>query len=366
MADTGAMALLPLACVLFAAVPQNPAPVVPAPPPELVFVAAEDPVPLSAFGLGEGGVRLPEADAKLLTSEGEARTPGGVLVAVLDAGVKVTFASGRELLFAPDGFLHLRDEAMAGPFVAGIELHFGDGAVLGVHRSTSRREPITEVVVSARDRVRRIWRRGKAVDEYVRAASAPGQRLLCCGQGDELFSALGLMPLVVLERVLCPRQREAAVPMMRVAVLSAPLIQSLQALPREVLRPVGQQQEALRLALRVAQMGTRVFDAASPPPRVDRKQPRYALAGGYEVQVTLDGTAAPKLQLFTGRGRNPFVEWSLGFASEARLLGATADDSPETAARGRVRLGEALPAFAARRELREVEAAFAALRRLGH
>lgn len=347
--------------------PQEPVPSVPivAPPPaELVFVADAAPFRLAAYGLGDGGVRSAEPSAQLRTAPGEALTPGAVAVLVLDEGVRLTFPSGRELLFAPDGFLHLRTGECSGPFAAGVELFLGDGSVLRILRSGSRRDPIAEVTVIVGDERRLLWRRGRAVDEVARAGVSSGARLLCCGDGGELFVATSVTPLLVLARVLCPHGRERQVPEVRVAVLTTPLLQSLQALARENVHPVGGQREALRLAAQVTAAGGRIFANDGVPRRVERKEPRYGLPGGFELGLAIAVDEAPRLQLFTGRDADPFVEWTLGFGSEARLLGAPAADAPIAVARGRVRVHEAVPALAPRRELREQDAAFRLLRGL--
>ncbi|MBK8099903.1 MAG: hypothetical protein IPK26_22605 [Planctomycetes bacterium] len=344
--------------------PSRPMPIVAPPPAELVFVADAAPIPLAAYGLGDGGVRPADPTTRLQAAPGEAITPGQVQVLVLDQGVKLTFPSGRELLFAPDGHLHLRTGELAGPFPAGVELFLGDGTVLQIQRSGSRRDPITAVTVVALDERRLLWRRGNPVDEVARPGASTGARLLCCGDGGEVFVATSVTPLLVLARVLCPEARERSVPEVRVAVLTTPLLQSLQALPRENGHPVGGQREALRLAAQVAETGSRIFATDEVVRRVERKEPRYGLPGGFEIGLTVATDEAPRLQLFTGRELEPFVEWTLGFGSEARLLGAPTADAPVAVARGRVRVPEAVPALAPRRELREQDAAFRLLRSL--
>src|SRR5262245_28895145 len=105
----------------------------------LVLIARGSP-PGHGWRLGDGGVRAAGAGASDLPgAPGECTTPGGVRVQCRSEGVKLTFASGRELLWAPDGFLHLRDGGVAGPFVGGVELRLQDGSCVRIDRGSSRR-----------------------------------------------------------------------------------------------------------------------------------------------------------------------------------------------------------------------------------
>src|SRR5262245_12942014 len=109
--------------------------------------------------LGDGGVLAADAQQNDLSGErGECTTPGGVRVQCRSEGVKLTFASGRELLWAPDGFLHLRDGGVAGPFAGGVELRLQDGSCVRIDRGSSRRQALLAVDVAlASGRAVRLW-----------------------------------------------------------------------------------------------------------------------------------------------------------------------------------------------------------------
>src|SRR6266581_3719188 len=74
-------------------------------------------------GLGDGGVAAAAPrEAAMRCEPGAGTSPGGVAIACRREGVRLLFAGGRELLFAPDGFLHLRSGEVAGQFGGGVEL----------------------------------------------------------------------------------------------------------------------------------------------------------------------------------------------------------------------------------------------------
>ena len=79
------------------------------------------------LGLGAGGVAS-ITGRTCFTDDDDVLTPGGVRVVCRTAGVKLVFPSGRELLVAPDGYLHLRGGEVGGPFRGGVELWLADGA----------------------------------------------------------------------------------------------------------------------------------------------------------------------------------------------------------------------------------------------
>src|SRR5262249_57265314 len=99
-----------------------------APPPrvwsaELIGVAGPSGLLGPEGGLGGGGVAArPPATAAPRREPGTAVSPGGVAIDCRREGVRLTFPGGADLLFAPDGFLHLRRREHAGPVGRGGEL----------------------------------------------------------------------------------------------------------------------------------------------------------------------------------------------------------------------------------------------------
>ena len=75
--------------------------------PEVVLSDAVETLSIGDFGLGGGGVDGGQGGLRFHATDG-CITPGGVHVACRDAGVKLTFPSGRTLLVAADGGVHLR------------------------------------------------------------------------------------------------------------------------------------------------------------------------------------------------------------------------------------------------------------------
>ncbi|MFO1030652.1 MAG: hypothetical protein U1F60_06220 [Planctomycetota bacterium] len=302
---------LGLAAAGFAQV-QAPAPVAPGPKPilpEVVLCGARDGAPVAEYGLGDGGV-LRERDELRFTEHG-CVTPGGVEVDVKSVGVKLTFPSGRELLVAPDGFVHLRSGEQAGPFAGGLELRLADSAMVRIVLVPGADLRLRDVVVVHGDRALQPWRRGAAASEQPRVVGWPGVHVSCGGDGGDLYRTIALGPLVVLERVLVAADREANTPSERLVVLTAPLLRSLAQMPRQHRETDLPVRQAVAAVTAVAERGEAVFPAGASLRRVEQDELRWQLEGGFELQVDLDGPMAPRLSLFAGQSAVPMVEWTL-------------------------------------------------------
>ena len=360
----GLIACICLSCLL----PQQPQPASAsradsAPAPELVLVTPTMLPGIASYGLGDGGLDASRA-AVLQLTDGGCTTPGGVQVRVRREGVLVEFPDKQQLLFAPDGHLHLRDGSAAGPFAGGVALHFADGAALRIDRSGSRRSPIGQVTVIAGTRCERLWYRDRAVAEPVRASPWNGVELLCGGDGTAIYRGIGLGPLLVLERALAPQRCQ--LPDIRLALFTTPLLQSLDELARQYRHVEPEAQLAVRQLGVLAQQASQIFAGRTPPMRNDARRIRYGLAGGYDLAIELGEGGAVQLGLCCGDDREPLVEWTLGYSSELRMIHPRLHEAASTARyyRGNVWLQPFLPEFAARSELLELPAARTVLQKL--
>lgn len=356
-----------LAHVLFAAVlsPQEPAtrtaPALRPLVPEVVVAPSPDPVPLAEFGLGDGGTGAVEP-ASMRWIEGGCTTPGGVRIECRAAGVKLTFPSGRELLVAPDGRLHLRSGEVAGPYASGLELRLGDGASVRIVLAPGARERLRNVHVVADERAVQPWRRGAPATFVDRPGPWAGVRIACCGDGGDLYRAIALGPLVVLERVLVADDRAAAAPEQRLVLLTAPLRQSLAAMPRQHTETDVAVRRAVAAVAAVADRADAIFPAALHRAAPDRL--RWLLRGGFELQLDLEGPLAPRLGLCAGGATFPMVEWTLGPAGAA-FLGNPRDDPSTKRWHGNgTRLVCAAPELQAKEHLNERAAALRVVARL--
>jgi hypothetical protein len=343
-------------CLLSLFVPQSPSTSTvhaPARPPmlqpEVVLAAAADPVPLSEFGLGDGGFDAAEPGFLRWSKDG-CTTPGGARIECQSVGVKLTFPSGCELLVAPDGRVHLRSGEFAGPFPAGLELRLGDGSTVRISLSQGTHERLRDVQVASGDRVLQPWRRGEATQWIERPGYWAGLRLCCCGDGGDLYRAIALGPLVVLDRTLVAADRAEQTPNERLVVLTAPLLQSLAGLPRQQRQPDPTLRRLVTAVAAVADRGEAIFPAGAALARADKDSLRWLLRGGYELQLDLDGPMAPRLSLFAGESPRPMVEWTLQ-GSPALFLGNPGDDANEKRWHGN---GVRLPRIAADLQAREV------------
>lgn len=286
--------------------------------PEIVLSGADQSVPVRDFGLGEGGVDKERATLRFV-GKGGCVTPGGVHVECRSVGVKLTFASGRELLVAPDGALHLRSGEAAGPFPSGLELMLGDGSRVRVVLAQARRNRVRDVYVLDGKRVLQPWRRGKAVKSDARTKTWAGARVACCGDGGDLYRPMAIGPLIVLDRLLVEKKRLDETPRERLVVLTKPLRQSLVRMPRQHRETETVVRRAVAAVTAVADRGDVIFPAGAALRRAEHDRLRWLLRGGFELQLDLRSSVTPRLQLFAGSSPLPMVEWTLGANSAAYL-----------------------------------------------
>lgn len=340
-------------------------------PPDLVLAAAGgDDVPIAAYGLGDGGVQRPfgrlRFEALESASAGDAIdcvTPGGVRVRCRSVGVMLKFPSGCAVLLGPDGTLHLRSGERAGPFAWGVELRLADGSAVRVSLAPSRRDRVREVVVVAGDRQLQPWHRGKPAERAARAAGWAGVRLVCCGDGGDLYRPYALGPLLVLDRQLVAEARAEQAPAERLVLLTDPIRTSLQTMQRGHREANTEVRRAISAVAAVADRASAIFPAGAGLMRAEQDRARWTLRGGFELEIDFGGPLAPRLQLFAGRQPVPMVEWTLGPASAAYLSNPR-DDQPGKRWHGNgTRLPRAVPELQVREHLDERPRALQILRR---
>lgn len=345
-------------------VPQDPPPAVPTLHPEVVLSDAADPIPLAAFGLGDGGV-APRFAPGQRWSDGGCITPGGVRIEVRAVGVKLTFPSGRELLLAPDGLLHLRSGETGGPWPAGVELRLGDGSAVRVVLAPGNDDRLREVVVVHGEVAAALWRKGrpaKAVDDPRPWA---GKKLACCGDGGDVYRVIGLGPLLVLDRVLVADSRTALLPTERLVLLTAPLSAALQAMPKQHTGTDAPLRRAVAVVTATARRSAEVLPAGAALQRVERQELRWVLPSRHELLLALDDGSRPQLSLFLPGAKRPLVDWTLGGNGAAFLVNPfdAQPGNPRWTGNG-TRLAPIATDLLARDELFETGEALAVLRRL--
>jgi hypothetical protein len=325
-------------------------------PPDFLLLPASAATSVLALGPGTGGVPAAPFKNSLTASEGTCTTPGGVRVRAQSQGVLLEFPNGRELLFAPDGYLHLRSSEAAGPFPAGAELWLADGTRIGIVRTGSRRNELQEVTVAGSGARTRLWHRNHAVMEDARDSNWGGVRLLCCGEGDSVYRAVALGPLIALDRVLCPRRSERDLPAHRLVLLAEPLLQSLKTLPDEVGKVDPLIAQAVDSVIALNQTAAAVFSVAGKPPRrIGEDGLRYALGQGYELSFSARGNGPLRVALHEGMAPDPFVEWSVSYISELHLMHPERAGGKTSRYWGRaVPMVQAEPALRARQQLYEL------------
>jgi hypothetical protein len=322
-------------------------------------------VHIAEFGLGDGGVAT-KPGAQLRFTDDGCETAGGVRIACQSAGVKLTFASGRELLIAPDGFVHLRGGENGGPFAGGLEVLLADGQSVRVRLDPSVAERVRDVVVGDGERRLRIRERGATAREVARDTIWTGVRVIAAGDGGEIYRAIALGPLVVLDRLLVAKERESATPEQRLVVFASPLAQSLQVMERQHREPDAAVRGAMKVIAEIAEHADDLFPAGAMLQRIERNRMRWLLRGGFELELTLTGPMAPRLQLYPGKTQMPMVEWTLRNDAAAFLVNPR-DEQVEKRWHGNgTRLPKVAPELQARSELFEFGYALRVIGRLEH
>ena len=364
------LSFLALAPVLQGPPPANPPATLPPLPAPLLLVPALDRVGPEC-GLGDGGFGhgpLPGPTTRPEPRPGHGMSPGGAAVECRREGVKVTFPGGRELLFAPDGYLHLRGGEVIGQFGGGVELQFLDGSSLRIARSGSRRTPIESVVLAQGNAGVRLWSGLDADATPVEAGTWVGDREWCLGDGGALYRAIALGPLVTLQRRLLPKDLDPAPPPARLVLAVDAVLQSVQDLVEARGKRVEREATPELLAVIEALPSILVADR-HPPPRISADPLRFVLRHGFVLQFALAG-AELRMELCHEDGQAPFLVWRLGYASEvAYAVLANEWQKQQQQQPGQrwsrpLRLPAAAPALAARRDRDELIPAHAVLRQL--
>lgn len=359
--------------VVLALLPQEPQP-----RPAELLIALPGATLTEAAGLGDGGMAPAPARGDKSGSgrlpDGTFRTRGGVVVEAREEGVKLTFASGREMLFMRDGYLHLRGGEHAGPFGAGIEFTFANGEQLRIVRSGSGRAPLEEVLLVDGEQAVRTWGRAGSVHELVAPQGWAGPRVLCAGHGDAVYRAVGVGPLLVLDAALLPAVECEGLPRQRIVLAGDALAASLAALPASVPRRRHDEEE-MKGVVALAEAASRIFAPARRPPlRVEDGALRWSMHNGFELSLEVTDHGPSRLVLHRGAAPDGLVEWQLGPVTSLRLCvppaaPAVESDRPLAEKPARftatpVRMDTVYAAFAPRASARDLPAAGAAVRRM--
>jgi hypothetical protein len=174
-----------------------------------------------------------------------------------------------------------------------------------------QRDRLREVSVVDGETCAQPWLRGKAAREMADPKAWGGVRLCCCGDGGDLFRAVALGPLVVLDRLLVAKDREAVVPRERLVVLTAGLVKTMELMRKQHTAPDPELRRAVGTVAAIAGRADVVFPAGAALLRAEQHELRWVLRGGYELELALTGKNAPRLAFYAGRSVRPLVEWTL-------------------------------------------------------
>jgi hypothetical protein len=316
-------------------------------------------------GLGDGGVTQ-TAKIAIRGTPGECASPGGALVQCRREGVKLTLPSGRELLFAPDGFLHLRGGEVAGPFQSGVELFLLDGSSIQILRASSRRFPLQTVQMVYDRKATQLWSSDGVDFSPTDCQPWSGDRLWCFGAGDSLYRAVALGPLITLCRVLVPADQAQQMPTARLLLAVDQVVGSLGEMMTA--RPKRIERETTPELRAVVDAAATIFVADEhAPPRVSREALRYALRRGFELSFELDGIDL-RMGLCRSGSSMPMISWHLGYGADVayaiKMIRLDKQDQTFERMSRPVKLPHAAMAVAARSERRELAVALSVVHSL--
>lgn len=263
-------------------------------------------VPIASLGLGDGGVGAPVVAAT--DAPGQFVSSGGVLVRAQRQGIKLDFPSGSELLVTPDGLAHLRTGEHTPTTLHVLELWLADGTRVRARRSAGR--PFREVEVIDAEQSLVLWRGEQALRQPGRSPAPSGVCFLVVGQGDVLYRASRLGPLLTMERVLCPAVRRKKTPRHWLAVSGDVLAHSLRRLPDHVPPQSVQFPQAPQAAAALAQAADVLFpEGALPRPRGAVGELVFPLAGDFRLELEERPDESIWMCLRRGASDLPVVEW---------------------------------------------------------
>lgn len=273
---------------------------------------------LDAFGLGEGGVRAERL--RPVVAPGDAVTSGGVRVRARDAGMKLDFPGGAELLVSPTGRVHLRDGEQTLPCFGGVQILLADGAIVRAWPQSGLRGALRCVEVEVEGATHVLWQQDQAVAEASFVRRFAGLTLCALGDGSWLYRPTPIGPIVVLERVLVPREARASAPPVVALVVGDVLRDSLQRLPDHAPQRSVQFPDLHPMAVELASLAPQLFAdgvRARPPGALGALV--IPLADDWRVQVSVH-PAMLTIGLSHGAGATPCVEWTIALRTEVRFV----------------------------------------------
>ena len=277
---------------------------------------------LGSLTLGSGGVQEQVARAgrdRAAIRPGIAVTAGGVRVSAKAEGVKLTFASGRELLVTPSARIHLRSGERTLPFFGGVRLCLADGSVVTIKRGSSSRRPLTSVEVEDGAKVRRIWAAGRRVTHASYSKAFVGSTLFALGDGGSLYRVDRAGPILALSRVLCPERQANLAPVHRLVIAGGVLAKSLKLLPDHAPRKsvqFPQVEEAARRFAALSYLFSR--DVARLPGSVGELW--FPLADQYRLKISTSDRGVISIGLYRGASDIPGVEWLVASRSTIHFV----------------------------------------------
>lgn len=282
-------------------------------------VGATGRLSLQTMALGDGGMGRERGELVSL-GRGRVRTPGGAVVDARTQGVKLTFPNKHALLITPAGRVHLRGGEMTLAHLKGMRLLLADGSAVTVRRAPGGRQPLSSVEVEVGNRTRRIWNQRTRTVNASHVGAFPGPALVAVGDGRVLYSAIPLGPMVVLERVLCPRSLQPSYARVRLVIVADVLAASLQRLPRRAPRKSVQFPQASEAAETLAFLSDRIFPKRTiPRPVTAIGELWFELSGGFRLNVVANDDIVV-IGLYGETSETPAVEWTVGGRTELRFV----------------------------------------------
>ncbi len=306
----------------------------PAPESMGVFVPAG--TPDTGVGLGDGGLfGNARTASKANKTPGTVLTPGGVLVRVKPAGIKLDFPSGGELFVTPQARVHLRSGDVFEPKFSVLHrtliLELPDKTRLQVEFTPGLNvdEPFRNVQIFGAGFRAELWQRGRPhrmVRRQRRTPKPPRDAVsfTVLGRGEALYEASCLGPVRIFHRVLCAEKLANATSKTLVVFENETLMRSMQELPERFDKPTAEFAKVDKLAQWLAVLAPRIFNVKNATlNNAAWGTARFKAGAGFEFAFTVPNRGPVRLGLYQSNADAPVVEWTLGKFAALHLMRPT-------------------------------------------
>lgn len=202
----------------------------------------------------------------------------------------------------------------------GVRLLLADGSILTARRSPGGRRPLSSVEVEVEGRTHRIWTEHARTLNASHVGAFPGPALVAVGDGRVLYRTTPVGPLVVLERILCPRSLRSEYTRSRLVIVADVLAASLRRLPQHTPRKSVQFPQVREAAETLARLSNKIFPTHPIPRPVSAMgEMWFELPMGFRLHAAAREHCVV-VGLYRETSSTPAVEWIVGGRTELHFV----------------------------------------------